>query len=60
MAVPRHKLSKSKKRQRRAHHALTPTSMGIHPRSQQLVPPHRVCPFTGFYRGKKRLDVEVM
>lgn len=58
MAVPRHKLSKSKKRQRRSHHALKAGSLTVHPRSQQLVPSHRVCPFTGFYRGKKRLDVE--
>ena len=53
MAVPKRRVSKSRKRLRRGHH----TAEGIKTQacskcgSPRL--PHRVCPTCGYYRGKK-------
>jgi large subunit ribosomal protein L32 len=53
MAVPKRKLSKSRKRLRRGHH----TAAGMKPQACTKCGaprlPHRVCPTCGYYRGKK-------
>ncbi len=58
MAVPKRKLSKSRKRLRRGHH----NAQGIAPQSCSRCSaprlPHRICPSCGYYDGKKRLEVE--
>lgn len=58
MAVPRHKTSKMKKRQRRAHHALAGANASACPRCTAPKIPHRVCGNCGFYRGEQKLEVE--
>ncbi len=58
MAVPRHKLSKAKKRQRRAHHARTPSNHAACPRCNAAKLPHRVCSNCGFYKGEQKIAVE--
>jgi large subunit ribosomal protein L32 len=58
MAVPKRKLSKSRKRLRRGHDTAkgTPTQACSRCGSPRLS--HRVCPSCGYYAGKKRLEVE--
>lgn len=58
MAVPRHKLSKMKKRQRRSHHAMVAQSRSVCPRCNAEKLPHRVCDNCGHYRGVKKIEAE--
>ena len=58
MAVPRHKLSKMKKRQRRSHHALSATNTSECPRCSSPKLPHCVCETCGYYKGEKKIEVE--
>lgn len=58
MAVPKRKLSKSRKRLRRGHHSAEGIPHQACPRCGAPRLPHRVCRSCGFYAGKKRLEVE--
>ncbi len=58
MAVPRHKLSKTKKRQRRSHDALTAKGLATCPRCNADKLPHRVCGNCGFYKNAKKVEVK--
>ena len=58
MAVPKRKVSKSRKNERRSHHAQTPTHLGRCPRCNQAVKPHRICGNCGYYRGRPVIDRE--
>lgn len=58
MAVPRHKLSRNKKGQRRSHHALKAAIRSICPRCNSEKMPHCVCGNCGYYRGERKLTVE--
>lgn len=58
MAVPFRKVSKTRKRMRRSHNALTADAMATCPNCGAVVKPHRVCRECGFYRGKKVLNKE--
>ncbi len=58
MAVPRHKLSKNKKRQRRSHHRLRTPQRSLCPRCNADKLPHRVCSNCGYYKGMRKLEVE--
>ena len=58
MAVPRHKTSKLKKRQRRSHHALSAPSFNECPRCSAQKLPHCVCTNCGYYNGEKKIEVE--
>jgi len=53
MAVPKRKLSKSRKRLRRGHHSAASTPTQDCPKCGSPRLPHRVCPTCGYYRGKK-------
>ena len=73
MAVPKRRLSKSRKRRRRTHCALSAPPV---PRSEKVraeasrsarffcsncnqpKPPHAVCPNCGHYRGRALIEVE--
>ena len=55
MAVPRHKMSKMKKRQRRAHDALFPAARSTCPRCNAEKRPHRVCANCGHYKGVEKI-----
>lgn len=57
MAVPKHKTSKSKKRSRRAHHAMTPSNSSECPRCNAAKLPHRVCGNCGYYKEEKKVEV---
>jgi len=58
MAVPKRKLSKSRKRLRRGHHSASGIQTQACPRCSAPRLSHRVCPSCGYYGGKKRLEVE--
>jgi large subunit ribosomal protein L32 len=58
MAVPKRKLSKSRKRLRRGHHKARVIAHQACPRCSSPKLPHRVCPTCGYYRGKKMVEVE--
>lgn len=52
-AVPFHRVSKTRKRMRRAHNALTANGTVTCPNCNETIRPHRVCPKCGFYKGKE-------
>ncbi len=57
MAVPQRKVSKSRKRMRRAHHHVpVPNVIYCHCGEPSL--PHCVCPGCGTYRGRQYLQAE--
>jgi large subunit ribosomal protein L32 len=58
MAVPKRKLSKSRKRLRRGNHAAASVPTQACPRCSAPRLSHRVCPSCGYYGGKKVLEVE--
>jgi large subunit ribosomal protein L32 len=58
MPVPKKKLSKSKKRMRRSHHALRAPGLSSCPKCGATGLPHRVCTSCGHYRGRQVIQVE--
>jgi large subunit ribosomal protein L32 len=52
MAVPKHKISKSRRGNRRSHDALRTPNLAACPQCTEPKPPHRICPQCGTYRGK--------
>ncbi|MCT4575148.1 MAG: 50S ribosomal protein L32 [Alphaproteobacteria bacterium] len=52
MAVPKTKISKSKRDMRRAHHALKAEGNSECPNCGELKRPHHVCGACGSYNGK--------
>jgi large subunit ribosomal protein L32 len=55
--LPKRKLSKTRKRTRRAHDAIGVPKLVECTQCHQLMLPHRVCPHCGFYRGRQVIDV---
>ncbi len=53
MAVPFRRTSKSKKRMRRSHQALSVPGMVTCPNCGEMILAHRVCPNCGHYKGKE-------
>ncbi len=49
MAVPKSKITKSKRGMRRAHHALKPINTAECPNCGELKLPHHVCASCGYY-----------
>lgn len=60
MAVPRKKISRSKRDSRRAHHALKPSSYAECPNCGELKRPHHVCAACGHYDGREVYEVEAI
>ena len=58
MAVPKRKLSKSRKRLRRGHHNARGMATQACTRCSAPRLSHRVCPSCGYYDGTKRVEVE--
>jgi large subunit ribosomal protein L32 len=56
MAVPKRKTSKSRRNQRRAHHALSSPTVVEDKHTGELVRPHHVCRKTGMYNGKQVIE----
>lgn len=57
MAVPKSKVSKSRRDMRRAHHALKADAHGECPNCGELKRPHHVCKSCGYYDGREIVDV---
>ena len=57
MAVPKRKTSVSKKRMRRSHHKLTSANIVEDKKSGEYKLSHHIDLKTGFYNGKKILDI---
>ncbi len=55
--VPKKKTSKSRRDQRRSHHALSAPALVPCPQCGAPKPPHTVCPECGYYKGEKILEV---
>ena len=51
-AVPFRKVSKTRKRMRRSHNALTMPGMVAGKECGEMIKPHRACPKCGSYKGK--------
>ncbi len=53
MAVPKKKTSKSKRDQRRSHHALKPTNVTVDPTTGEFKLSHHISLKDGFYKGRQ-------
>lgn len=53
MAVPKKKTSKSRRDQRRSHHAVQPQSLSVCGECGERKRPHHVCPSCGTYRERQ-------
>lgn len=54
-AVPKRKVSKSRKNKRRSHHFLTAPGSAACPQCGEARAPHRVCRNCGTYNGRQTL-----
>jgi large subunit ribosomal protein L32 len=55
MAVPKKKISKSRRDMRRSHHALKATTNQECPNCGELKRPHHVCGSCGYYSGRETI-----
>ena len=58
MAVPKRKISKSRRGMRRSHDALSAPAQSRCPQCEAPKPPHRICPSCGTYRGREVVRVD--
>ncbi len=58
MAVPFRKVSKTRKRMRRAHNALEAKEVCKCPNCGEMIKPHRVCPKCGYYKKEEVIKKE--
>ncbi|MBY0229719.1 MAG: 50S ribosomal protein L32 [Gemmataceae bacterium] len=58
MAVPKRRMSKSRRNMRRSHHALVPVQVQYCPRCSEATLPHKVCSNCGWYQGREAVAVE--
>jgi len=58
MAVPKKKVSKSKRDMRRGHDSITSTAHNECPNCGELKRPHHVCSACGYYDGREVIDAE--
>ena len=57
MAVPKHKVSKSKRDMRRSHDALKASVYRECPNCGEFMRPHHVCNACGYYSGREVSDM---
>lgn len=58
MSVPKKKISKTRTRSRRSHHALKTTTSIECPQCGAIIQSHRACLSCGMYRGKSVLKMK--
>lgn len=58
MAVPKRKVSKSRRNMRRSHHALKPASYVECPNCGELKRPHHICGSCGHYKEREVVEME--
>ena len=59
MAVPKRRTSQSRKKSRRAHHAIGTPNLRPCPNCGEYGRPHRVCQHCGFYKGVQVIQPKV-
>jgi large subunit ribosomal protein L32 len=57
-ALPKKKISRRRRDNRRSHHALTPAALTACPNCRRPIVAHQACPHCGQYRGRQVLKVE--
>ncbi len=60
MAVPFRKVSKTRKRMRRAHNALTSKTVTSCPKCGEMIKPHRVCKNCGYYKDEEIISKDAL
>jgi large subunit ribosomal protein L32 len=60
MAVPKKKMSKSRRGNRRSHDKLTFPSFGECPQCHENKKPHHICMHCGYYKGREIMSVEAV
>jgi len=58
MALPKHKLSKSRRDKRRTHYKLTGPNLVRCSQCDEMKMPHRICPKCGTYRKRSYIETE--
>jgi large subunit ribosomal protein L32 len=58
LALPKRRLSKSRRGKRRSHLALRAKVTNICPKCQKIKLPHRACPDCGQYKGRQVIEVK--
>ena len=58
MALPKRKISRTRRDKRRTHWVLKPPGLVPCKRCERPKRPHTVCPNCGHYKGEKIVDVE--
>jgi len=56
MALPKRRVSKTKKRLRRTHWKTPLPGLSRCAKCDEVVAPHRVCPHCGYYKGRKVME----
>lgn len=60
MAVPKRKVSRSRRNMRRAHHALKAAAYAECPNCGELKRPHHLCEACGSYDGREVVETEAV
>lgn len=58
MAVPKKRVSRTRRDKRRTHKKLTPVNLIKCPQCGEASLPHRICPHCGFYKGRTVIETE--
>ena len=58
MALPKRKISKSKRDQRRTHKKIEALNVANCPECGEAVLPHHACPNCGSYKGRKAVETD--
>jgi large subunit ribosomal protein L32 len=58
MAVPKRKISKTRKKKRRTHWKIKAPGLTRCSKCNEPVIPHRACPHCGYYKDTKVLEIE--
>jgi large subunit ribosomal protein L32 len=58
MALPKRKISKSRRGKRRTHQRLTLANLSTCPQCNEPKLPHHVCPNCGYYKGRAVIKTE--
>lgn len=58
MAVPKRKVSKTRKKKRRTHWKAKAPGLARCPKCNEPVMPHRACPQCGYYKDNKVIETE--
>ena len=58
MAVPKHKMSKSRRDKRRTHQKIEGLNLSTCPECGEPIQPHHACPSCGAYKGRTVVEAD--